>query len=247
MNQQISNFAGEVKYSWNGFDINSVLSTIEKFPALFLGNQQNIDSLWIYLHGYSSALRVADKQEFSFPNYYQFTDWICGKFNHKFRSSAGWYHHLTEKCKGDKEKALERFFKYYNEFRKSKPISYRINITAKHRKFAENESVIKRFKSTQDYEQEKTIVFPKSVLFFQLPPSKTCWFVYINSDGFVDYDNVEMNFDKTKIRIDKEFQTDEKDWKKLSEEESFDLYNKVYTTKEIPTETRFVTVTSEKF
>ncbi len=247
MNQQISNFAGEVKYSWNGFDINSVLNAIEKFPALFLGNQSNIDSLWIYLHGYLSALRITEKQEFSFPNHYHFTDWVCGKFNHKFRSQLGWYHHIAEKCKGDKEKALERFFKYYNEFRKSIPVCYRINITEKYRKFAKNEGVIKRFKSTQDYEQKKTIVVPKTVLIFQLPPSKTHWFVYINSDGFNDYENVEMNFEKVKERINKEFQTSAKDWKKLSNEESMDLYNKVYISKEIPTETRFMTVTTEKF
>lgn len=246
MKQTISNFAGELKFEWNGFDINEVLKAVKRFPGLFIV-PYNISSLWNYLHGYQSVLRMCNKEKLSFPYYYHFGDWFQGKLNFKFRNQLGWYHHIDEKCKGDGEEAFVKFFKFYEEFSKSKPVCYRIEINEEHIKFAETKSVIKRFKSTRDYEQEKKIVVPKEILVFQLPPSKTHWFVYINADGFVDYENLEMNFDSLKERIDKEFQTKEQDWIRLNAEESFDLYNKVFITKEIPTETRFLTVTTESF
>lgn len=246
MNQQISNFAGEVKYSWNGFDINSVLSAIKHYPGLFI-SPYSISSLWNYLYGYTSALRMCEKVESSYPNYYHFGDWYQGKLNYEFRNNGGWCHNILENNNGDEEKSLVNFFEYYDEFSKSKPLCYQIKITAKHKQFAENESVIKRFKSTQDYEQDNSVIVPETVLVFQLPQSKTHWFVYINSDGYSEYENVEMNFEKVKARIDKEFNTQEKDWNTLNSEESYDLYNMIFITKEIPTETRFITVTSEKF
>ncbi len=134
-----------------------------------------------------------------------------------------------------------------DEFSKSKPVCYQIKITESHRKFAEKDSVIKRFKSTQDYEQEKKIIVPEKILIFQLLPSNTHWFVYINSDGFIDYESMEISFDKLKIRINKEFQTNEIEWKRLEEVESYELYNKVFISKEISKEERFLTVTTESF
>lgn len=247
MKQQISNFAGEVKFEWNGFDINDVLRAIKYRPALFIGNEKTINNLWIYLKGYSDALNITGKQECSYPNHYQFGDWITGRFNKKYRSSWSWNHDITKKCKGDGEKALEKFFKYYDEFSQSKPVCYQIKISEKHKDFAKTASVIKRFKSTQNYEQEKTIIAPETVLIFQLPPSKTHWFVYINADNIIDYENVEMSFSAIKERIDKEFQTDEQDWQKLSSMESLNFYNKIYISKELSTETRFITVTTESF
>ncbi len=113
MKQTISNFAGEVKFEWNGFDMSDNIRAIKHLPALFIGNEHTINNLWQYLNGYMSALRICDKEEFSFPNYYHFGDWIQGKLKFKYRNNGGWCHNILEKCKGNGEKAFDKFFKYY--------------------------------------------------------------------------------------------------------------------------------------
>lgn len=107
-------------------DVDMMIQTIRKRPGMFLGSEE-ITPLWHYLHGYQYAEYdsnggVCIVRSVVPLDLHYFSDYINIKT--KGSDSRGWVTSLREYCNGDEHKALECFFKFYDDFRTVKAEYY---------------------------------------------------------------------------------------------------------------------------
>lgn len=70
------------------FNIFSVLETIRKRPAMYVG-QTSLKNIHVFLSGYLMAMMEIGATDLTDPGFGNFHDWIANKFGYR-ESTAGW-------------------------------------------------------------------------------------------------------------------------------------------------------------
>lgn len=99
----------------------SLIETIRKRPGMYLGSN-SITALMNFMHGYQFALRELRKFDDACPTnlfpldfyfMHEYTTLLYGLYE----STAGWRNHILWNCGGDEEKALNKFFEVFDDFK----------------------------------------------------------------------------------------------------------------------------------
>lgn len=101
-----------------------MIDTIRKRPGMYLGSM-SITHLFHFLDGYRAAEREYDqyRKKEMFPlDFYYMSEFTNVRLN--CHNNAGWCWHILEFCEGDEEKALNKFFELYDEFKQIKMTRY---------------------------------------------------------------------------------------------------------------------------
>lgn len=96
----------------------SIIEKIRKRPGMYLGSN-SITALQHFLNGCRFALRETgnDKADSLFPlDFYFMHEYTSLLFD--LPDTAGWRNHIMWNCDGDEEKALNKFFELFDEFKK---------------------------------------------------------------------------------------------------------------------------------
>ena len=105
-------------------DISNVIDMIRKRPGMYLGSK-SITALNHFLNGYQFAKleHNSNGSERLFPLNFRFMNEFT-KIQLGNNDNLGWCNHILNVCDGNEEKALDRFFDIYDEFRKVKAKRY---------------------------------------------------------------------------------------------------------------------------
>ena len=94
------------------------LIDLEQFrtkTAMYLGDKK-ISALDSFINGYFYAIWTNQIEADDPYKFDEFNNWIENYYG--TNSTAGWRRLILSECDGDEEKALDRFFDLYDEFKK---------------------------------------------------------------------------------------------------------------------------------
>ena len=120
-------------------DLKSIFDLIDyeqfrKIPELFL-IEKSISRLKTFMSGYFACEDFNQIKADSKPPFWLFFHYVCKFYNHN-GSYHNWDGIILQNCNNDKKKALEEFFKRFDEFRKIQPLKGLIsNINSESLKF----------------------------------------------------------------------------------------------------------------
>ncbi len=117
-----------------------MLNRVRQRPGMWIG-KLDIERMKLFINGYRMALRDLDicqsnNQTALFPlDFSLMSEFVKIKTN-AYSSEMGWAKLILEECNGDREKALDLFFEYYDEFCVIKAVRMKKSILTKDNIFA---------------------------------------------------------------------------------------------------------------
>jgi Domain of unknown function (DUF5071) len=102
-------------------DLYTHLRQISTRPAMYLG-ENTITALWHYVSGYQSACYFKGAEEDLSPRWSLFHEFVKRKTNFA-ESTGGWKYMILAFCEGNEEKALDTFFKFFEDFLKGEELN----------------------------------------------------------------------------------------------------------------------------
>lgn len=100
-------------------DIYGIIDMVRKRPDMYIGGK-SITQLHAFLMGFSACAsynHIADEERLLPLDFWYMNEYVAHRFNDEFSSNVGWAYIILQHCGGDEEKALNKFFDLYDEFR----------------------------------------------------------------------------------------------------------------------------------
>lgn len=158
----------------NGFnedDFYRLITSMKQRPAMWIG-KADIELLKAYLDGYRAALNHAgayqqNTQTTLFPLIFWFMHEFAKIKTNSYESTSGWANLILSECKGDKAKALDRFFEYFDEFCALRAVGMQKAILTEENIFA-NDNMHYCHRVTAGTKAEPIYDSPQAVYFIEL-------------------------------------------------------------------------------
>lgn len=100
-------------------DIYGIIDIIRQNPVMYIG-KKSISQLNAFLMGFSaceSYNHLADHTRLMPLDFWYMNEYVAHRYNDNYSSNVGWAYIILQQCGGDEEKALDKFFDLYDEFR----------------------------------------------------------------------------------------------------------------------------------
>lgn len=100
-------------------DIYGIIDAVRKNPSMYLGGK-SITLLNAFLTGFSACERynhLCDDSRLLPLDFWYMNEFVAHCYDDDYSSNAGWAFIILQHCNGDEEKALNKFFDFYDEFR----------------------------------------------------------------------------------------------------------------------------------
>ncbi len=100
-------------------DIYGIIDMLRKRPEMYIGGR-SITQLHAFLMGFSACERynhLADEERLFPLSFWYMNEYVAHRYNDEYSANAGWAYIILQHCDGDEEKALNKFFDLYDDFR----------------------------------------------------------------------------------------------------------------------------------
>lgn len=100
-------------------NIYGIIDAIRKNPSMYIG-EKSISHLHSFLMGFSACERynhLADETRLLPLDFWYMNEYVAHRYNDDYSAYAGWAYIILQHCGGDEEKALDKFFDLYDDFK----------------------------------------------------------------------------------------------------------------------------------
>lgn len=229
LNSQIVNFAGDIKYEWNPFDIYEVIKFINWRPGFTIGNK-TIDSLCLYLRAYQDALATTDLLDYGIPAFFHFSTWMCGISNNR-ALAAGWDYHILRKARRSQQKAYNLFFQFIEEYKTSITLAEEVVLTQENKETAKSSGIIRTSIYPVDDELDISEKSVHRIIVFRIGKSDSRWTAFLNGRNRLINSSFTDKASEAYNDIKREFNISKKQLRQLSSNQSVDMYKMCYKSK----------------
>lgn len=227
MKSHITNFAGEVKYTWDPLKIYEVIDFIKWRPGFTVNGHLTIDALVLYLSGYQDGLSHTGLLDYGIPDFSHFSTWLCGQTRER-ALSAGWGYHILNRARQDQHKAFNLFFELLDKYKHSSIQAQQITLTSGHQEVTAASGVVRHIVYPVQNSSEALVSVPSKIVVFKIENSSSRWTVFFDEHNQNIYDNFTDKASEAYNQIIKEFGVTRSQLRTLSKEQSLDLYKQAF-------------------